>query len=187
MTEKKSIWEAAGRAGLILGCVPIAYMLISMLVEKIPTGALTALLSFVLWAAKFIMCIYIVRMFLKAYSKNVPEAGHDEVFKFGVATTLLSSLIFAAFYLAYVLFIQPDIFTNVIETIKESPLIDPNDQSIQESLKMMESILPRMPRISFFTQLIYGSLWGVILSAIFSRNIPAENPFKDDANEKAEQ
>lgn len=181
MTEKKSIWEAAGRAGLILGCVPIAYMLISMLVEKIPTGALTALLGFVLWAAKFILCIYIVRMFLKAYSKNVPEAGHDEVFKFGVAMTLLSSLIYAAFYLAYVLFIQPDIFTTVFESLKESPLMDANAQS------MLETMMPRMPRISFFTQLIYASLWGVILSAIFSRNIPAENPFKDDAGKNAEQ
>lgn len=177
MTEKKSIWEAAGRAGLILGCVPIAYMLISMLAEKIPTGVLTALLGFVLWAAKFIMCIYIVRMFLKAYSKNVPEAGHDEVFKFGVAMTLLSSLIYAAFYLAYVLFIQPDIFTTVLESLQESPLMD------ADTLSMLETKVSKMPRTSFFVQFFYSFIWGVILSAIFSRNIPAENPFKDNAAE----
>lgn len=174
MDEKKSFWEAAGRSGLILGCVPVAYMLVSMAVEKINVPVMTSLLGMILWAAKFIACIYLVRVFLKAFSASRPEAGHDDVFKFGAAMTLLSSLIYAAFYLAYVLFIQPDIFTTVAETLKESPLMDSN------ALSALDTMMPKMPRISFFVQFFYSLIWGLILSTIFSRNIPADNPFKDN-------
>jgi hypothetical protein len=36
-----------------------------------------------------------------------------------------------------------------------------------------------MGTVSFFTNLIYCFLFGVVLSAILSRNIPSRNPFAD--------
>lgn len=180
MADKKSFWEDAGRSGLIMGIIPIVYMLISMLVAKIPgenamLAILAGVLDMLLWAAKFAFCIYMFKVCLKSYSAGNPEAGHDDVFKFGAATAFLSALIYAAFYLAFVLFIQPDVFTTAVETLKENPMMDAN------SLAMVENMIPKMPSISFFTQLIYCSIWGIVLSAIFSRNIPSDNPFSDDS------
>ena len=46
-----------------------------------------------------------------------------------------------------------------------------------ESLEAMEEM--NLGTISFFTNLIYCFLFGTVLSAILSRNIPSRNPFAD--------
>ena len=48
--------------------------------------------------------------------------------------------------------------------------------------QMMEKMKDKMPVIGFFSQLIYCSLYGYVLSLILSRNIPSRNPFQQDGN-----
>ena len=45
------------------------------------------------------------------------------------------------------------------------------------TMGQMEQMIPQMPTFSFFFNLIYCWLFGTVLSAIFSRNIPPQNPF----------
>ena len=41
-------------------------------------------------------------------------------------------------------------------------------------------MIPRLPTFSFFVNLFYCWLFGTVLSAILSRNIPSRNPFTDE-------
>ena len=41
----------------------------------------------------------------------------------------------------------------------------------------LEEMLPKLPTITFFSQFIYCWLFGTVVAAIFSRNIPSSNPF----------
>ena len=174
--EKNIIWERAGKAGLVLGGVSIAYMLCSMLTARLAENGsafLFSMLNLLLWLAKFVACIYLMRFFMLRFSQADPSADTARVFRFGMLTALLSALLYSAFCMAYVSFIQPDFFSQSMEMLQDNPFLDSN------SMAAIEEMMPKLPTISFFANLIWCWLFGTILSAIFSRNIPPQNPFSD--------
>ena len=180
MNEKNIIWESAAKAGLVLGGVSIVYLLCTMfsgkLVEHAGTGlsVIISLVKFLLWIAKFAGCILLMRLFMQRFSQADPSADNARVFRFGALTALLSALIYSAFYLAYVSFIAPDTFDKALEMVQDNPMLS------AYPMDGIEEMIPRMPTISFFANLIYCWLFGTILSAILSRNIPSRNPFTDE-------
>ena len=177
MNEKKSIWESAGKAGLVLGGISVAYMLITMLTGKLAGNGpafLLGLLNVVLWIAKFAGCIYLMRFFILKYAADDPTVDNSRAFRFGMLTALLSALIYSAFYLAYTSFIAPDIFEQALETLQDNPMFD------ESMMSEIDELMPKMPTFAFFGNLIYCSLFGTILAAIFSRNISSSNPFIDE-------
>lgn len=177
MAEQKNIiWEQAGKAGLVLGGVSIAYFLITSLSGKLAgdspafwLGALNALL----WLAKLVACIYLMRFFILRYAAKDPTVDNSRAFRFGTLTALLSALLYSAFYLAYVSFIAPDTFEEALSMLQDNPMMDSN------AMSAVEDMIPRLPRISFFMNLIWCWLFGTILAAIFSRNISSKNPFDE--------
>jgi hypothetical protein len=174
--QKNSMLEQAGKAGLVLGGVSIAYMLLTMLTGKAAENGpavLLGLVNILLWVAKFLGCIYLMRFFILRFAANDPEADNSRAFRFGTLTALLSALIYSAFYLAYVSFIAPDTFEEALSALTDNPMLDSN------TLTAVEDMIPRMPTISFFVNLIWCWLFGTILAAIFSRNISSKNPFDE--------
>ena len=178
MTEQKNIiWERAGKAGLVLGGVSIVYMLLTMLTGKLAeNGSATFLLgalNTILWLAKFAGCIFLMRLFIRRFAAAEPEADRSRVFRFGMLTALLSAVLYSGFYLAYVSFIAPDTFSQALDMLADNPMLDSN------SMSAIEEMMPRMPTISFFGNLVYCWLFGTILSAIFSASLRPNNPFTD--------
>ena len=174
--QKNSMLEQAGKAGLVLGGVSIAYMLLTMLTGKAAENGpavLLGLVNILLWVAKFLGCIYLMRFFILRFAANDPEADNSRAFRFGTLTALLSALIYSAFNLAYVSFIAPDTFEEALSALTDNPMLDSN------TLTAVEDMIPRMPTISFFVNLIWCWLFGTILAAIFSRNISSKNPFDE--------
>lgn len=178
MAEQKNIiWEHAGVAGLALGGVSILYLVLTMLISKLADGTegsiLLNLLNIVLWLAKFSGCIFLMRFFMLRYVQADPAADNARVFRFGTRTAMLSALLYAGFYLAFTAYLVPDFFQDAMSMMEDFPMLDSNSRD------QMEAMLPKMPTISFFVTLIYCWLFGTILSAILSRNIPPKNPFTD--------
>ena len=176
MNEKINIWEQAGKAGLVLGGVSIGYMLITMLTGKlIQNGSATFLLgvlNVLLWIAKFAGCILLMRFFMKRFADANPAADRGIVFRFGARVALLSALLYSAFYLAYVSFIAPDTFEPAISMLEDNPMMDSN------TLSAVEEMIPKMPTIAFFGNLIWCWLFGTIVSAVASSRIcNPDNPF----------
>ena len=176
--QKNSMLEQAGKAGLVLGGVSIAYMLITMLTGKLAEAGtavfLMGLVNVLLWIAKLGACIYLMRFFILRFATKDPGVDSGRAFRFGTLTALLSALLYSAFYLAYVSFIAPDTFETALEALQDNPMLDSN------SMSAIEDMIPKMPTISFFVNLVWCWLFGTVLAAIFSRNISSKNPFIDE-------
>jgi len=176
MTDKKTLWNEAAKAGVALGMASITYQMCTWGLGNITEPGLAAgaasAAAFILWGVKFAGCILLMKHFMKKYVADEPDAGNFDSFRFGAATAVLSAVLFAGFNLAFYSFIQPDAFNDIIDTLRGNPMIN------GESIELLEGMAPKYPTISFFSSLIYCSLFGTVLSAILSRNIPSRNPFE---------
>lgn len=175
MNEKNTIWESAGKAGLVLGGISILYMFISMLLVKFAAdgGFLVGLLRFLFWAAKLGGCIYLMHFFMQRFAAANPEADHSRVFTFGMLAAFLSALLYAGVSLAYTSFFAPDMYADAFAALEDNPMMDSN------TLAALDEMAPKMPVFAFFANLIYCFLFGTVVSAIFARKIAPERPFSE--------
>ena len=177
MTDDKSnFWNEAGKAGLILGAIPVAYFLLSLLLTKFHIPFLSGLLSFLLWGTKLWLCIAFLHSCLKKYA---PSTGlnRQATFRFGMAIAFLSALVYSAFYFAYVLFINPDFFSQTFQSLSEAYSSILSSEQLDQMLNMESS----MPTITFFVNLFWCTLFGTIVSAISSSRIcGGDDPFRDE-------
>lgn len=184
---RKDFWDGAGKAGLVLGAIPIVYMLIEQLLLQ-PAGEKMAslplsIITFVLWGAKFAGCILLMRWFMQRFVGRFNGVTQRAASRYGSAIALTSALIYAAFVLAWSKYIDPDMFSRAFEAAAEqySAFMDSN------TLAAMEQLSDRMPVIAFFSNFIWCFLYGSILSSILSRHVGADdtpfgsdNPFNQD-------
>ena len=176
--SRKDFWDGAGKAGLVLGLIPIVYMLIEQLLlqdaaEKLGTAP-AALVTFLLWAAKFVGCILLMRWFMRRFADTHDGVTRREASRYGTAIALTSALIYSAFVLAWSKFIDPEMFTRAFEQAAEqySNFLDSN------TMEMMEQMQGKMPVIAFFSNFIWCFLYGSILSSILSSRIGRDvDPF----------
>lgn len=177
--SRKDLWDSAGRAGLVLGLVSTAYMIVSLLLERPARGigltVFASLLSLVLWTAKFVGCILLMKYFMKKFCLTYPDATNSTSFRFGVCVALLSALIYSGCFLAYYSLIAPDALNDALDTAlaSYSNMLDSN------SLQAVEAMKENYVTVSFFTNLVYCFIFGTFLSSILSRDIPSRDPFKD--------
>ena len=175
--SRRAMWNEAGKAGLVLGIIPIVYLLLSALLAKLSGGAavafLLSILKFLLWVVKFGGCIYLMSYFMKALVKKYDGVDNRKTFNFGMMTAALSALIVAAYSLAQSLIIDPAELREAMETAMSSysSMLDSN------SMAVMDNMMNNLPQINFFANLIYCFLFGTVVSALFSRNIPPQDPF----------
>jgi hypothetical protein len=171
---RKEMWETAAKAGLVLGGVSIAYMFINQLIAG-TSGFMAALLSFVLWGAKFGGSIWLMAFFMKKHAAEHSEVDNKGTFHLGMAIALLSALVYSAAAFANIAFINGDAVAEQMEMMMQQmgSMMDSNTMS------MMEAYIEKLPQITFFSNLIYCTAYGTVLSFILSRNIPSRDPFAD--------
>ena len=173
---QKNMWNTAGKAGLFLGLTSTAFLFISQLQGQVEIPVFfNSILSFVLWTAKFIGCIWIMKFFMKQFTAENEEATNSNTFRLGMAMAILSALVYSAFAFANVAFISPDLYTEQMDAMMQqmAPMMDSN------TLNAVDSFMENLPQLTFFSNLIYCFLFGTVLSAILSRNIPSKDPFAD--------
>lgn len=172
--ERKLIWSEAGLAGLVLGLVTAACFYLSSLLGN-------ALVNVAVWIVKFAGCIYLMYFFMKKFVTVHSDANNGDSFKFGVAVALLSAFIYSISYYVFTVYVKPDMFDAALSAVMEnySSILDSN------SLEQIENMVPKLPAIGFFANLIYCFLYGTVVSAIISRSVPSSNPF--DRNTPDEQ
>lgn len=170
------MWNTAGTAGLTLGGTSSLFLLISRALTslKIP-GFASSVISFALWAVKFGGCIWLMAFFMKKFVAENPEADNSTTYRLGMASAFLSALIFAAVSFADIAFISADTYVQMKDMMMQEmgSLMDSNTQTV------MENMFDNLPQYMFFANLIYCFLYGTVLSAILSRNIPSRDPFAD--------
>lgn len=163
----------AGAAGAAFGAISVAYMFLSQPLTGEGAGVWSTVINFILWAAKFIGCIFLMRFFMKRFVRKYGVTDNSVTMRFGIATAFFSALIFSAVTLANVLIINPRLIKEQMDIVYQAygSMLDSNTMS------MLEKIEGSMPQIMFFSNMIYCFLYGTLLSAILSRNIPPKDPF----------
>ena len=178
---QKNMWNTAGKAGLVLGLYTTAFLFISQMLGQTGIPAfLSTVLTLLLWVAKFIGCIALVLFFMKKFASENEGITNTHTFRMGVLTALLSALVYSAFTFANVAFISPELFDGQMNAIMQelAPMMDSNTQSV------VEKYTENLAQITFFSNLIYCFLYGMVLSFILSRNIPKNDPFADYKQEE---
>ena len=173
---QKNMWNTAGKAGLFLGLASTAFLFISQSLGQIELPSfVNSIISFVLWSAKFVGCIWIMKFFMKGFVSENESASNSDTFRLGMMMAILSALVYSAFAFANVAFISPELFEGQMDAVMQqmAPMMDSNTQSI------MEKYMENLPQITFISNLIYCFIYGMILSFILSRNIPSKDPFAE--------
>ena len=71
------MWNSAGKAAIILGLVSSAYLFMTQYLAQLQMPAVVnMLISFVLWAAKFAGCIWLMLFFMRKFVKENPQADN---------------------------------------------------------------------------------------------------------------
>lgn len=178
---RKTLWEEAGKAGLVLGAVSSAYLFLTQFLGEAEMPAIaTMLITTILWAAKFGGCIWLMMYFMKKFAKQNPGIQNSTTYRFGLAVSLLSALVYAAVTLANTSFISADSINEQMNLIIEqmAPVMDANSRN------QMNELMAKLPQITFFSNFFYCTIFGSALSFILSRNIPDKNPFADNKSEE---
>lgn len=173
---QRNMWNIAGKAGLALGGLSSAYLILTQLTgqSSIPSFA-AVIINMLLWAVKFGGCIWLMSFFMKKLVSANPEITNSGTFRAGIAMAFLSALVYSAFSFANVSFFFPDMFTEQMDMLMQqmAPMLDSNTTS------EIEKTMQNLPQLTFFSNLIYCFLYGTILAFILSRSIPSQNPFAD--------
>ena len=167
MIDKKTFWNESGKAGLVLGSVSIIYVMLNWMLSKADGGVMVSILIGLLWLAKLSISVWLLHFLMQRYHDGLEDPDRRDIHSFGNATAFCSALFYSAFNLAYMLFIAPDTISQAMDLAMESysSFMDPSQ------LEMMESMIPKMPALSFFFNLAYCWLFGTVLSSVFSRSI----------------
>ena len=177
---RKNLWEEAGKAGLALGAVSSAYLFLTQYLGGAETpSVVTMLVTAILWVGKFGGCIWLMVYFMKRFVLQNPGIGNNTTYRFGMAASVLSALVYAAASFANTAFISADMIAENMAVLMEqmAPMMDSN------SANQMEDLMAKLPQITFFSNLFYCIIYGSALSFILSRNIPNKNPFADTKTE----
>ena len=174
--SKGTMWNTAGKAGLALAAASTAYLLANQFMSQAEIPAfLNSILGFVLWAAKFVGCIWIMKFFMKKYVSKNRVTGNGSTFRLGVMMALLSAILYSGAAFANVAFISADLFDEQMAAMMQqmAPMMDSNTMS------MMDTYMENLPQITFVSNFIYCFIFGTVLSYILSRNIPSKDPFAE--------
>lgn len=173
---RKDMWNIAGIFGGLMGLTSAAYMFITLAFDKIDMpGILSSGLALVLWTAKFVGCIWLMKETMKRYAKLDESISNKDTFKIGCITAILSALVFSAISFANVAYISADLYSEQVELMMEQlvPLMDSN------TMTQMQKAVENLPQLTFVSNLIYCIIYGTVLSAILSRRVPSKDPFAE--------
>lgn len=180
-TIRSNRWNEAARYGLIFGGISSVYIYLGRLMVALElTGTFGSILSFVLWAAKFIGCIKLMQYAMRKFSQDNPSAVRSDIFRLGRNIAVLSALVFSTFVVADIMYISTEYYQTAYTTIITEMSKTLPAQNVEE----MKNMLVDLPKYTFIGNFIYCSLYGIVLSFILSRNIPSQNPFINNNTEE---
>ncbi len=173
---KKNMWNGASIAGLALGGLSTVYLFATQLISEAELSAfLNMMLISLLWVCKFGGCIWLMMFFMKKFAAENTKVDNRHTRRFGIIASFLSAIVYAAASFANVAFISAEMFEEQTGLMLQqmAPMMDSN------SMAMLDKYLENLPQYTFFANLIYCFIYGAVLSAILSSNIPSRDPFAD--------
>ncbi len=176
-------WKEASKGGIILGLISFFYILLSSLLAKwAGNGNASLMLSFLsiaLWCLKFYGCIALMKLFLIKLKASYRGVDSRVAFSYGAKIAFLSAFVYSVCYLANILYLSNDVFQAQLEMVdtivsQNSSMFDSN------SLAAFDKVKESMPTMMTIYNLIYCTLYGVVLSLILSKNLIPDDDFEEE-------
>ncbi len=172
--DNRTIWNEAAKTALVFAAVTIVCNLLKKgLTALEPPTFLLMLGSGILWAAEFVGCIWLMRFFMQKMVRDYEGVINADTYKYGSRIALFSAIVIAV-YNYLIIYFTPDA---KIQEMMDEMLSQYGSMLDSNTLGAMEEMLPNLPIIMFFSNLLYCWMYGTLLSAILSRMIPPQNPF----------
>lgn len=174
----KALWTAAAIPGVVLAAISTAYLLANTYITMAAFPGSSALV-FILNLAKIVACIWLMRLYMIRFSKDFSEASASDLRHLGTLIAVLSALIFATVSMAFYKY-NPEIIGEAVDTA----LGMYQDKMDANSTAALDKMMENLPQLIFFSQFIYCTFYGWVLSAILAGRIIPSNPFaghKDDS------
>ena len=167
----KALWTAAAIPGVVLAAISTAYLLANTYITKAAfTGG--SVMVFVLDLAKIVGCIWLMRLYMLRFSQEFETASASDLRHLGTLIAVLSALIFATVSMAFYKY-NPEIIGEAMDAVMGQY----QDKLDANSMNALDKMMENMPQLIFFSQFIYCTLYGWILSAILAGRIIPGNPF----------
>lgn len=173
--DSKIIRNEAGVAALVFGLISGGYIFIEY--GLFDFLAQHSWISTLLWAAKFVGLIALMRIYMIRFKESYEGVGAIELRRYGRQIAYYSALITALCSYLAISVLFPDVITNTINQVYETmgSMMDANSR---QAIDMMEQNYGGLVLVS---NLIWCTIYGCVLSAILSRSIcGSSSPFDSD-------
>lgn len=167
----KALWTAAAIPGVVLAAISTTYLLANTYITMaaFPGGSI---LVFILDLAKIVGCIWLMRLYMIRFSKDFSDASASDLRHLGTLIAVLSALVFAAASMIFYKY-NPEIIGEAMD----AALGQYQEKFDSNAMNALDKMMENMPQLIFFSQFIYCTLYGWILSAILAPRIIPDNPF----------
>ena len=184
METKNSIFNPALKAGLIIGSVSVAVLLIKYVEGVKPVGIMRPIL---LGIIGFAVSITLLVIYIKKYRKQSEGfISFKDAFLFGFIALLASTVISSLFNYLFINYFDPEYTRSIIEAQKDfmenylSGKIP--DEKIQETLDGIDESMSVSTLKQSINSLVFGSVFALIVSLIVGAVMKRSPGVFDDNN-----
>ena len=173
--DNSILWNAAGKSGLVLGLFSGACLAAKQLTSLYWDAPLAvSLLGGFLWLLEFAGCIWLMAFFMKKLCADYEGVSGMDTRRYGRRIAFCSALILAGISLLLVVTVAGDATEAAMDEAFQAygSYFDANAQAAFDDMR------DKLPALTFFSQFLWGWIYGCILSAILSRYIPKQDIFQ---------
>lgn len=169
--RRKTIWDAAGRSGLVLGLLLCATLFAGSFIScsslsDVAKSGIGMILSFVRIGG----FIFILALLMRLFNTSHPELERRDCFRFGRAAAISSGLIYGAAGLLDSAYIHHDLYVELYTlTLDMSTSVAGPDKA-----GTTELIMNNIPEFTFFSYFLNTAFWGTVLAYILYRRVPRQ-------------
>lgn len=185
--DNTALWNESAKAGALLGCVSVGCLVLKELANHSGVAFLQTAAYIVLWSVEFFVCILVMKDVMLSLRSHYDNVKMADTFRLGRRAALFSGLLLASAQALFIMRMPEADYTALLDSM--SAMI-PAGASGKEEL---ESMMDRLPVITFISQWLYCYLYGTVLASLMSRYIflqklfGGEFPFRNDNNTPDEQ
>ena len=159
------LWNEAAKAGLLLGAVSIGCLLLKEWTAVAAGQFWQQAAGIVLWAVEFFGCILLMKKVMLSLRDRYQDVRMADTYKLGRRTALLSGLLLASAQALILLKMPQGEMATMLDQAVQTMKLSSADRDT------LDSMVDRMPLLTFIFQWLYCYLYGTILSSILSRYI----------------
>ena len=172
--DSKTLWNEAGRVGLVFGGFSSLCLLLKEGAALTNSMFLTQAAGIILWAVEFFGCILLMKKYMLDLRDKYDDVTMVDAYRFGRRVALLSGLILAAVDALIIMKMPQETVTSVMSELSAAMPAGMGHVSEDDLGRLVD----KLPLYTFLGQWLYCFLYGSLLSAIMSRYIFLQDPFR---------